>query len=51
VKEQAEAAIPLGRYGRPEEVANLIVFLSSSAASYITGTTVLVDGGLYRGLM
>jgi 3-oxoacyl-[acyl-carrier protein] reductase len=51
VKEQAEAAIPLGRYGRPEEVANTIVFLSSSAASYITGTTVLVDGGLYRGLM
>ena len=51
VKERAAAAIPLGRYGTPEEVANLIVFLSSSVSSYITGTTILVDGGLYRGLM
>jgi 3-oxoacyl-[acyl-carrier protein] reductase len=51
VKERMESVIPLGRYGRPEEVANMIVFLSSPAASYITGTTILVDGGLFRGLM
>lgn len=47
----AEAAIPMKRYGTPEEVAAAIVFLASPAASYITGSTVLVDGGLYRGLM
>lgn len=35
----------LGRMGIPEEVANVIVFLSSSLASYVTGTTVVVDGG------
>ena len=51
VKERAVTGIPVGRYGTAEEVANLIVFLSSSASSYITGTTILVDGGLYRGLM
>jgi 3-oxoacyl-[acyl-carrier protein] reductase len=43
--------VPLGRYGTPEEVANLVVFLASPAAGYITGTSTLVDGGLYRGLI
>lgn len=44
------ADIPLGRCGTPEEVANLIVFLASERASYITGTTIQVDGGLSKSL-
>lgn len=41
-----EAAIPWGRAGTPEEVADLILFLLSPAAEYITGTTVTIDGAL-----
>jgi 3-oxoacyl-[acyl-carrier protein] reductase len=44
------ADTPLRRAGRPEEVADAIVFLASERASYITGQTLLVDGGLYKGL-
>ncbi len=51
VRSQTELGIPMRRYGEAEEVANLVVFLCSPAASYITGTTVLVDGGVYKGLM
>lgn len=40
------AAIPLARFGKPEEVARVVRFLSSDAASYITGQTICVDGGL-----
>ena len=43
--------VPVGRIGKPEELANLAVFLSSERASYITGTTILADGGLAKGLM
>jgi NAD(P)-dependent dehydrogenase (short-subunit alcohol dehydrogenase family) len=42
--------IPLRRLGRPEEVANLIVFLASECASYMTGTCVTIDGGVVRGI-
>jgi glucose 1-dehydrogenase len=41
-----ERNIPLGRAGRPEEVAETVVFLASPAAAYITGSTIVIDGGL-----
>jgi len=42
--------IPMGRYGSPEEFANVAVFLASECASYITGSTLQVDGGYIRSL-
>jgi 3-oxoacyl-[acyl-carrier protein] reductase len=44
----AKAATPLGRLGKPEEVASIAVFLLSSRASWITGQCVVVDGGMRR---
>jgi 3-oxoacyl-[acyl-carrier protein] reductase len=44
------ADVPLQRLGSPEEVADAIVWLASERASYITGQTLLVDGGLFKGL-
>ena len=42
--------VPLGRVGQPEEFAALVVFLASEIASYITGSTIAVDGGAIRGV-
>jgi 3-oxoacyl-[acyl-carrier protein] reductase len=45
---QSDNEIPVGRYGEPEELANLVVFLSSPLAAYITGAVIPVDGGLRK---
>jgi NAD(P)-dependent dehydrogenase (short-subunit alcohol dehydrogenase family) len=45
VKNQTLKMIPLGRYGLPEDIANAVVFLASGKSSYITGQTIVVDGG------
>jgi 3-oxoacyl-[acyl-carrier protein] reductase len=42
--------IPLGRIGRPEEMADLIVFLASERASFLTGASITADGGMTRGM-
>jgi len=44
------AAIPVGRFGEPAEVGDLVAFLASERAAFMTGTSILVDGGLFRGL-
>jgi 3-oxoacyl-[acyl-carrier protein] reductase len=46
VTNESARSIPVGRYGRPEEYADVIAFLASSRASYITGSVIRVDGGL-----
>ena len=46
-----ESAIPLGRFGDPEDLGNMIAFLASERARYVTGATVQVDGGLVRSLL
>ena len=40
------AKVPLGRYGEPEEVVGAVVFLASDASTYVTGSSIVVDGGL-----
>jgi 3-oxoacyl-[acyl-carrier protein] reductase len=48
VAEAGRAAIPAGRYGRVEEFADVVCFLASERASYVTGSLVRVDGGAIR---
>jgi 3-oxoacyl-[acyl-carrier protein] reductase len=43
--------IPMGRFGRPEEIAPMVVFLASHKTSYVTCQSILVDGGIARGLI
>jgi len=48
LNDQILAEIPLGRWGKPEEVAQLAVYLASEDAAYITGSTHFIDGGMLR---
>ena len=50
IQRNAKANIPMGRYGKPEEFANAAAFLLSDAASYISGTSMVVDGGKMKSL-
>lgn len=50
VRADSQRLIPMGRYGRPEELAAMVGFLASPQASYITGQSILVDGGLVSAL-
>lgn len=50
IQAAAGAAIPVGRYGRPEEFGAVCAFLASARASYVTGSTIAVDGGAVRGI-
>ena len=46
LKQKMQEAIPLGRFGGPSDVAAVCVFLASEESSYITGQTIIVDGGM-----
>jgi 3-oxoacyl-[acyl-carrier protein] reductase len=48
IRTESAKAIPLGRYGEPDEMARLAVFLGSPANTYVTGQTILVDGGMVK---
>ena len=48
VRRRNESAIPLGRYGEPDELGKVAAFLLSPAASYVSGSIVPVDGGMLR---
>ena len=48
IKEYLQS-IPLGRLGEPEEIGEIIAFLASDHAGYITGSLIPIDGGLYMG--
>ena len=48
VQKAMEESVPMKRLGKPEEYANLVCFLASNQASYITGTNIPIDGGLLK---
>jgi 3-oxoacyl-[acyl-carrier protein] reductase len=43
---ESVSTIPVGRYGNPQEYADVVTFLASERASYVTGSVIRVDGGL-----
>jgi 3-oxoacyl-[acyl-carrier protein] reductase len=47
---ESTGSIPLGRYGRPQEYGNVVTFLASEAASYLTGSVIRVDGGMIQSI-
>jgi 3-oxoacyl-[acyl-carrier protein] reductase len=51
VRAQNQASIPLGRYGDPSEFGDVVAFLASERASYLSGISVLVDGGALNGVL
>lgn len=51
IVEEFSHEIPMGRFGRPEEIAPMVVFLASHKTSYVTCQSILVDGGIARGLV
>lgn len=51
VRKKMEASIPVGRYGQPREFADVVAFLCSERASYVTGCSVVVDGGALMGVL
>jgi 3-oxoacyl-[acyl-carrier protein] reductase len=50
VSAESTGSIPLGRYGKPEEYADVVAFLASERAAYLTGSLIRVDGGLIAGI-
>lgn len=50
IEEQSKKQIPLGRYGEPEEFAKVVTFLVSGASTYITGSSLLIDGGMVKSI-
>ena len=50
VAAKSRATIPAGRYGNPEEFADVVTFLASARASYVTGSKIRIDGGAIRGI-
>jgi 3-oxoacyl-[acyl-carrier protein] reductase len=50
IARESAASIPAGRYGRPDEFGDVVAFLASTRASYITGAKIRVDGGMIRAI-